>query len=518
MTDPAETKPAVIYCRVSDTKGGKRGDGLRSQETACREFARYANYRVDAVFTDDISGSVVKRDGMDEMLDFLKKYRDMGYTVLIDAIDRFARDVRGHWDLRDLLREAGGKLASPKMEFKDDADSVMVENIHATFAQHFRQKNTETTLRRMQSRILSGYFVFQAPVGYKYQSVRGQGRMLFPDEPVASVVREALELYASGTLENQAAVMRWLQDNPLFPKDRTGIVRHNRVGQLLRQCAYAGMVDGPSWQIPMRKGLHEPLISFEMFQRIQGRLNGATYMPRKRNVNEDFPLRGFVMCGDCGTPLTACWSTGRKAKHPYYLCPNKRGGCPSYGKSIKRDVLEGEFVTLLRSLTPSETLFRLATRMFKDLWTRRLSQAQDHGKALAAKLANVERDTAKLLERVLDANLPSVITAYENRIAALEKEKLLIREKIAQSGQPRANHDKTLRTALEFLSNPWKLWDSGQLEMRRMVLKLAFGGRLDYRRNEGLRTPNLTLPFKVLAQISGEKKEMARPLRYRRAL
>jgi site-specific DNA recombinase len=514
MSALADLKPAVIYCRVSDGKGGRRGDGLRSQETSCRQFAKFAGYSVDAVFTDDITGSVTDRKGMMALVKFLKAHRDMGYTVLIDAIDRFARDVRGHWDLRDLLREAGGKLASPKMEFKDDADSMMVENIHATFAQHFRQKNAEQTLGRMKARLLNGYFVFQAPVGYKYHTVTGQGRVLKPDEPAASVVREALEGYASGRFENQADVMRFLQGNPLFPKDATGMVRHNRVGQLLRNPTYAGYVEAPNWNITLRKGQHEPLISFETFQRIQDRINGATYAPRRRNLNSEFPLRGFIYC-QCGTPLTACWSKSRTgARHAYYLCPNKKGGCPDYGKSIKRDVLEGEFETLLQSLTPSETLFRVATRMFKDLWDRRLSQVQDQGKALRAKLAKVEQDTAKLLERILDASLPSVITAYENRIETLEKEKLLIAEKITESGKPKLSYDQTLRTALAFLSNPRNLWDSGQLEMRRTVLKLAFGSKLEYRRNEGLRTPNLALPFKVLGQISGGEKEMARPKRF----
>ncbi|MFA6245194.1 MAG: recombinase family protein, partial [Candidatus Hydrogenedentales bacterium] len=163
MTDD-EQKPAIIYVRVSDGKAGKRGDGLRSQETICREFARYSSFSVDAVFTDDITGEATKRPGMDAMLKFLRKHRSAEYTVIIDSIDRFARDVRGHWDLRDLLREAGGKLVSPKMEFKDDADSMMVENIHATFAQHFRQKNAEQTLRRMRARVLGGYFVFHAPL------------------------------------------------------------------------------------------------------------------------------------------------------------------------------------------------------------------------------------------------------------------------------------------------------------------------------------------------------------------
>ncbi|MBL8598680.1 MAG: hypothetical protein JNL14_13170 [Devosia sp.] len=93
----------------------------------------------------------------------------------------------------------------------------------------------------------------------------------------------------------------------------------------------------------------------------------------------------------------------------------------------------------------------------------------------------------------MDASIPSVIAAYESRIAALERDKLAVAEKLAHGIQPRASFDDTLRTALAFLANPWSLWASGNLEARRAVLKLAFLGRLEYARNEGLRTPNLAL-------------------------
>ncbi len=208
--------------------------------------------------------------------------------------------------------------------------------------------------------------------------------------------------------------------------------------------------------------------------------------------------------------MITIWSKGRTAHHPYYLCPNNRSACPSYGKSIRRDVLEGEFQTALESVTPSDVLSRVAERMFKDLWERRLAMEQEQTKALSAKLAKAEQDIGKLLERVLDASLPSVVAAYEGRISALEKEKLLLREKIADGVKPKLTCDQTLRTALAFLANPRQLWDSGHLEMRRTVLKLVWGGRLEYRRNEGFRTPDLSLPFRVLGQISGDLKEMAR--------
>ena len=58
---------AVIYCRVSNSKQRTEHDGLRSQETRCREYARYRECEVVAVFEDDMSGGKVSRPGMDAM-------------------------------------------------------------------------------------------------------------------------------------------------------------------------------------------------------------------------------------------------------------------------------------------------------------------------------------------------------------------------------------------------------------------------------------------------------------------
>jgi hypothetical protein len=45
----------------------------------------------------------------------------------------------------------------------------------------------------------------------------------------------------------------------------------------------------------------------------------------------------------------------------------------------------------------------------------------------------------------------------------------------------------------------------------RLSSKLAFTDRLIYVRNEGFRTPDLALPFKVVADRKSSKRELARP-------
>jgi site-specific DNA recombinase len=507
-----EQNPAVFYGRVSEDKRGKRGDSLRSQETTCRQFARMANYRIDAVFTDSMSGTRIDRPGVAAMMEFLKRHRKVGYTVIVDSPDRFARNIRGHWDLRDQLRAAGASLISPRMEFKDDADSVLVENINATVSQHASQKNAEQTVRRMKARLLNGFWTFQAPIGFEYHSVRNNGRMLRRKEPEASIIQEALEGFGSDRFALAADVMRFLKDNPLFPRDRKGYVSHHRTSMLLRNPIYAGYVQEPRWDVSLRKGQHEGLISYETFMRIQDKLNGKRVGPRASNLTEDFPLRGYVLCADCETPLTACWSKGRTSRHPYYLCPQR--GCESYGKSIRRAKIEGEFETLIQSAQPNERLFGLAERMLRKWWESLSVHSKDQAKALAAQLAKIERDVDKVVERILDVSEPKVIAKFEERIRDLEQQKIATKERMAKTAQPASSFDDTLRTAMTFLANPWNLWSSGQYEQRRAVLKLMFANRLQYARKEGFRTANLALPFKVLGDLNTGFSEMARPKRF----
>jgi site-specific DNA recombinase len=100
---------------------------------------------------------------------------------------------------------------------------------------------------------------------------------------------------------------------------------------------------------------------------------------RCKDVGNDFAARGFVTCGNCGTPLRSSWSKGRDRSYADYLC--QATGCASYGKSIARDKLEGDIGAVIKTLQPSATLFELVKVMFRDAWTQRLAQAEEVGKS-----------------------------------------------------------------------------------------------------------------------------------------
>ncbi|WP_299961652.1 recombinase family protein [uncultured Roseobacter sp.] len=135
------------------------------------------------------------------------------------------------------------------------------------------------------------YWCFQAPVGYRYERVSDHGNLLVRDEPYASVIQEALEGFASGRFQSQAEVQRFLERDPVYPEDLPdGKIRMQRVTDLLTRVLYAGYTEVEKWDMPLRKGHHEAIISFKTFEKIQQRRSEGAKAPARKDINEDFPL------------------------------------------------------------------------------------------------------------------------------------------------------------------------------------------------------------------------------------
>lgn len=504
---------ALIYCRVSSAKQATEGHGLDSQETRCRHHAQTLRAEVEAVFYDDVSGGgdFMKREGMVDLLNHLdaQSNRRKRYVVIFDDLKRFARDTEFHIKLRKAFKLRGARIECLNFRFEDTPEGKFVETILAAQGELERDQNRRQVIQKMKARAMSGYWVFQPPIGYRFEKVAGHGKLLVRDEPLASIVAEALDGYASGRFETQVEVKRFLESQPAYPKDRRGEVHQERVTEILTRPIYAGYITLENWGLSLIEGRHEPLITLEAYRKIQERRQGVAKAPTRKDLHEDFPLRGFVTCGCCGQPMTACWSKGRNAKYPYYLCDTK--GCTEHRKSIRREKIEGEFETLLLDLKPAEGLFNLAFDMFRNQWDAKAANVQTRAESLETEMRGIEKKVDQLLDRIVDASTDSVVTAYERRIRDLETQKALVREKIAACGRPMASFRDTYQTAFNFLANPYELWRSPNIEDRRAVLKLVFAEKLPYVRNEGYRTAEITLPFKVLRDFRNVKSEMVEP-------
>lgn len=143
-------------------------------------------------------------------------------------------------------------------------------------------------------------------------------------------------------------------------------------------------------------------------------------------------------------------------------------------------------------------MFDMVKEMFRQAWQQRLSQAVEAVKSAKRQIQGIEKQVDALLLRIMDATNQSVVRAYESKIGELERNKHKLQDQLAICTAPNGTFDDMLEFSLKFLASPWKLWESGQINLRRTVLRLAFTERLAYHRNEGPRTPKTALVFKAL--------------------
>ena len=496
------TQHAVIYCRVSSTAQVKRGHGLESQETRCRQHAEGKGYHVDAVFPDDASGGgdFIHRPGMVALLSFLDAQPDKSYVVIFDDLKRFARDTEFHRKLRRELMARDARPECLNFRFEDTPEGEFIETIMAAQGELERKQNRRQVIQKMKARAEAGYWLFHPPYGYRFEKVPGHGKMLVPNEPQASVVTAVLERFANGQLATIAEAKRFLDASPAFADLPASGIKFDGVKAMLERPIYAGYISIPKWDMHLIKGQHQPLISFKTYQEIQERLNWRPLAPVRKDTNALFPLRGFISCNCCGAPMTGALSKGRSRHYAYYFCNQK--SCTAYRQNIRGEKLHGEFETFLQGLRPKPQLIETLTSIIRDLWQERLARASDEAKAAKTELQQIEAEIERTLTRAVEAENPALIKAYETKVTRLEEKRIALTEKTVKTPKPRITYDATIRTALEFLLNPWKLWVSERIEDRNLTLKLVFAEPLAYCRERGIRTGDLTLPFKVLAGIS----------------
>ena len=117
-----------------------------------------------------------------------------------EDVSRIARDMGVHIQILSQITRLGATYQTVNQPIEDTAVGKFIVQSLANVAELHRNLNAQNVRNRMKARLQAGYWVFENPPGYVFQSVPGHGRLLVPDYPTANTVREALLGFASGGL------------------------------------------------------------------------------------------------------------------------------------------------------------------------------------------------------------------------------------------------------------------------------------------------------------------------------
>ena len=204
--------------------------------------------------------------------------------------------------------------------------------------------------------------------------------------------------------------------------------------------------------------------------------------------NPEFPLKHFVKCGVCGTPLTGGMNKGKVKHYANYWCRNS--DCRAV--RVSKSVLESEFVEHLGTLRPDRATVAQFPAIAADVWTRRQGDTSAATKELTARLEEHRKLKAELLRarlrgEVNQADYVEANTDFDNKIVSITQE-------LHAARSQRGTLDAFLRFSKLMLVDVAAAWKRADIEQRHRVQNFLFRNGIAYHQDDKfLNTANPTL-------------------------
>ena len=378
-------KIADLYVRVSTDEQAEKGYSQRDQEERLRKYCEINHIHIREVVYEDHSAKTFNRPEWKKLLLLLKKYKNRVDLVLFTKWDRFSRNAGDAYQMINTLRKVGVEPQAIEQPLDMSVpENKMMLAFYLAAPEVENDRRALNVFHGMRRARKEGRYMGLAPFGYENKTKEDGTKYIAPKEPEASIIQWAFEEVARGVF-NTAQIWKMAKERG-FKKCRS------RFWTILRNPLYCGKIFVPKYkdeESRFVKGQHEGLISEELFYRVQEVLDGRgkTYRP-KAVVVEDLPLRGFLLCPECGKLLTGSKSKGRNKYYAYYHCSD---GCTH---RVRAEQVNHTFENTLRAYIPKKEIKNLYASLITEAY-----HEQTH---------NIREEKHQILKQIKD---------YEGRLA-----------------------------------------------------------------------------------------------------
>lgn len=269
----------------------------------------------------------------------------------------------------------------------------------------------------------------QAPYGYRLRTATNKSEkgILEINEDEAPLIRLIFDRYVNheqGDGKVADYLVRHGYSKVLRGNGKLQFIDESFVGNVIRNETYCGMMvygrrtnvkdprtgkvstrlkDRSEWYIA--EGLHEPIISKELFEQAQAvRKKNTCSQPKVYDPRHAAIFSGILVCPECGSPMHGTGGMGKikiDGKHGggqyYYSCSKhrrRRGEyrCP-YSKGWRQDKIDSLMANIIVQIAGSEA--------FRDDMRKRLGKAVDTSEyeAQAERITKQIRNKTKTLKR-----------------------------------------------------------------------------------------------------------------------
>jgi len=486
-----KTNNAVIYTRVSSKEQADGNASLETQLKHCNEFANRKGYNVVEYFGGTYeSAKSDERKEFKKMLTFLKRRKNISY-IIVYSYDRFSRTGANAAYISSNLKKRGIHTVSVSQEIDTSKPSgVFQENLYYMFSQFDNELRKDKSVTGMQERLRNGHWCFNIPIGY---TKTNSG---------ATADKAILVLNEQGEMIKKA--FKWvikygwnLEQISLETKKRGYEITAKRLSRYLRNPFYAGIIVSSLIPGEIYEGKHERVITNKEFIEandiLDGKSNSKKGLKMKKN-NENIPLRGFIICDDCGRNMTA-YKASKNQKY-YYKCSTV--GCKN---NQRAEEVHDSFIEILSYFQIDKKHIEPLKLSLNEAFSELNNETESKRKELNSTLKTIETKLEKLEEKYLFEGVSKSI--YEKHLTRLTDEK---NEILRESEKPEiklSNLEKYIDFSVNISSNLLSLWENQDYEQKLTIQKLLFPKGIRYnRKKQHYRTERVNSLFAINSVFS----------------
>lgn len=446
-------KVTALYARFSRNDSDDESNSIANQRKILQNYANEKGFYNTVFYADDgISGTTFDRPDFQRMLADIENGKVE--TVIVKDLSRFGRlsSIVGYYTDFYFPQNSVRFIA-----IFDDVDSNKGDNEFAPFKNIFNEWYARDTSRKIKAVFKSkgehGGILCTKPI-YGYKKDPDNPNHWLVDEEAAEVVRMIFDLFTEEGL-GVNRIINVLHDKMIMtPTEyfhRKGLTQRT-VHQdeiylwsqssvrafLLNQCYTGDIVNFKTyrksfkdkkmyWNSPenlvINKGINDPIISEEQFQKAQ-----AIFAKRKRIPTKREPdlFQGIVYCADCGKRMSM-----NHTKSSSYVCNTYRRGskkCTSH--YIRRDVLEEEVLKKVRSLIFTvkknpEKISKSIKSKFNIKTKKEITKSKLEIEKLSKRKSELDRIMSKLyedkvLEKISEERYMTVASDFEKQLSEIK--------------------------------------------------------------------------------------------------
>ncbi len=490
-------KNVILYCRVS-TDEQADGCSLDMQELYLRRYCTSNDYNIVDVYKEDFSAKHfdMRRPEMSRMYDYCKKHRREIDKILFLRWDRYSRNVEFAFAYKRKFHDELGieinAIENP-IDFTATEWSTML-SIYCGVAHTEDEKISKRTKDGIHGSQLKGKCTNKAPRGYKNCRVSKHETYVVIDNEIAPLITKVFNEVAKG-IETPCSIRRRLCPN----------IAESSFLDMLRNPFYIGKIKVPAYRDDPEQivdGLHEAIVTKEVFYRVQDILDGKRKNTPKltKAINPDLFLRKFLVCPICGHALTGSESKGNGGKYAYYHC------CQD-GKHLRKradEVNEG-FVRYVSCLTPNEEVLRLYKEVLTDVRNEQSRETRNKVEDLQKEVRRIEEMLNTLDDKLLsgtisDANYNRISQRYEKQISDLKQQIEVMKN------PNRANIEPKLSYSISLLDNMEGFFRDAPVKVKIKLLGSIFPEKIEFD-GKNYRTNGYNKVFDLIYQQTKELRE-----------